>query len=1078
MKKDATQGLTRAAELFEAWQERVERGSAEPYEEFVAAHAELREELESLRRADEGLRAFRPPSSSHSLPDPGSDSGKRRSGGHLAPGDTLGDFRIERELGRGGMGIVFEAEQISLHRRVALKILPAQLTLNRQALERFQREAEITGRLKHRGIVDIHQVGEQDGIHFIVMELVDGASLDRVIDRMRGESFEHVRKMRIADVVSAHGLDDPPPADAKPPSGEPGSKTRKASSSASNKNYIESSVRLICQVADALEHAHKAGVIHRDIKPANILVRGDGAPVLTDFGLARESGLPGITVTGTFAGTPNYLSPEQAMSGRVPVDHRSDVFSLGATLYELVTLHYAFEGKNLHEVLSKILSKPPIPPQRHNPALAPDLVTILEKALEKDPDRRYQSAAELAEDLRAFIEYRPIRARRTATVVRALRWVRREPLKAVLGFVLVLGVPGGSVLWMSAAKAWRESEVTRGRLIDAQLPQKLEDGFLQVGVGELAAAERVFREVLAQDADSQEAAAGLAMTLLGQGRAAEARQSIEGFEAAHPNTLGRLRVEALRALGEKAAALALERSLPPPVTPGDKYLDGVRLIYDRPFVAGLPAESLRPLLGEKVSAGLPIEGGKDALVEYRDDARAAIGLLSEAAADESRTIYHFALAWAAWIAGDATVARLYSESIARKWPDDPVARFYATLAREVYDPTGALQAYAELSERSPELWMAHQRRAELFLDRRETAHALAEVQELVASAPERLSFRINLAKLQLFDGQLDAAAETARGVLEEERGDPEANDVFGLVLHEQGDAKGAREYFERAVALGEARALYQNHLGYTLLELGDTVRAVERLERARELDPADPFVAYNLGLAYGKAGEHEAALEQLEHAFVLVDEAPSPWFPEHLVLGALGQALLALGRANDAVESLQEAIERAPEYAMHFYALGEAAKAAGLEGECLDARERWLQMEADLDRSHNALVKDLMAAGYSSRALAAAVRWTEAFRDSAAAWNERAWIQVDPTVEPQVGDPADALSSAARAVALSGAVDYRWLDTLACAQFANGNLEEAIETGSRALEMAHENGAGPAVLTEIEGHLARFETSR
>src|SRR5262249_30620677 len=162
--------------------------------------------------------------------------------------------------------------QLSLRRTVAIKVLPAHLSIHEQALQRFQREAEITGRLHHRGIVEIYQVGEDQGIHFIAMELIEGASLDRVLERMRGEDFESVRKKNLGDVASIHGLDEPAPA----PSPKREGSGKRPSSAAANKNYIESSIRLICQVADALEHAHRAGVIHRDVKPHNILVRPDG----------------------------------------------------------------------------------------------------------------------------------------------------------------------------------------------------------------------------------------------------------------------------------------------------------------------------------------------------------------------------------------------------------------------------------------------------------------------------------------------------------------------------------------------------------------------------------------------------------------------------------------------------------------------------------------------------------------------------------------------------------------------------------------------------------------------------------
>ena len=1073
-------GLTRAAELFEAWRQRVEGGPAEPFDELVRAHPELRSELESLRRVELALDDFQPQLPPSLIQGTPSGSRPRRRGG-LAPGDELGDFRIVRKLGQGGMGIVFEAEQISLHRRVALKILPAQLTLNPQALERFQREAEITGRLKHRGIVSIYQVGEQDGIHFIVMELVEGASLDRVIDRMRGESFDSVRKLRVADMIPADGPDEAPitrPRTPVPSGTEHGSGKRKASSSASNKNYIESAVQLICQVADALQHAHLATVVHRDIKPSNILVRRDGTPVLTDFGLARETGLPGITVTGEFAGTANYVSPEQAMSGRVPVDWRSDIFSLGATLYELVTLHVAFEGDSLPDILGRIQTKPPIPPQRLNAALAPGLVTILEKSLEKDPDRRYQTAAEFAADLRAFIEGRPLIALRTGTVVRTLRWAKREPLKAALGTVFVLGVPGATVLWTRAVEARKDADESRSRLELAKLPDKLEDGFLDLGTGELARAESTFAEVLARNTDSPEAAAGLAMARLGQGRAAEALGGIEQFEAGHERALGRLRVEALHVLGQKAAALELERTLAPPRTASDKYLEAVRRLYGRPFLSGLPAGSLLSLVRARPSAAVRLDDRKDSLVAYRERAREAIELLEDAAADENRAIYHFALAWAAWVARDREVAERYGESIARKWPESRIGRFYAALAREVGDPAGALEEYARLLEQDPGLWMARQRRAELFVGQGRSDLAVREAQELVESDPERLSFQIGLAHLLLLDGQLEAAERVARGALEQDRSAAQAHDILGLVLYARGDAKSARDSFELAAGMEPARALYQVHLGWTRFELGEKERARECLERARKLDPADPMAAFHLGLVKSDAEEHEAALKDLDEALELLDANPSSGLPRDLVLGARGLALHRLGRNQEAIESLRGALELAPEDATHLFNLGEVAAAAGRLDESIEARERWLQLETGTEDLHHWLCSELQKRREFERALAAAKRWTAVFAADSMAWNERAWIQVDPGVVPPIGDPDDALRSARRAVELSHGENFSYVDTLACAQFASGMQDEALENARDALRLARGDGADPGVLGEIEAHLRLFEAGR
>jgi serine/threonine protein kinase len=297
----------------------------------------------------------------------------------------LGDFRINREIGRGGMGVVYEAEQLSLRRTVALKVLPAHLTLQPSAIDRFRREAETAAKLKHPSIVQVHAVGSDAGTHFFAMEFVQGSPLEKVIERLKGKPFETLdgETVRAAVVQEAHHPQATSRVDS--PSSPP------PPSSLWRRGFVDTVVDLVARVADALEHAHRVGVIHRDVKPSNILVREDGTPVLTDFGLAREQGLPAMTATGEFAGTPYYVSPEQAMAQRVHVDHRTDVYSLGVTLYELLARRRPFEGKTSQEVFRQIIAKEPPNPQRMNPRLASDLVTIVLKAIDKDADRRYQT---------------------------------------------------------------------------------------------------------------------------------------------------------------------------------------------------------------------------------------------------------------------------------------------------------------------------------------------------------------------------------------------------------------------------------------------------------------------------------------------------------------------------------------------------------------------------------------------------------------------------------------------------------------------------------------------------------------
>src|SRR5262245_45191263 len=227
----------------------------------------------------------------------------------------LGDFEIARELGRGGMGVVYEARQLSLNRPVALKVLAPCLGLTARAVERFRREAAAAAKLHHTNIVPVYATGEQDNVHFYAMELIAGPSLDHVLNSLRepGSATATATELVATGPYAAGG----PPTSASGP----------GSLSGSGGEYFDAVARRIAEVADALDYAHRQGVIHRDVKPSNLLLAPEGRLSLNDFGLARVLEQPGMTVTGEFVGTPAYMSPEQVTSGRVPVDHRTDIYS-------------------------------------------------------------------------------------------------------------------------------------------------------------------------------------------------------------------------------------------------------------------------------------------------------------------------------------------------------------------------------------------------------------------------------------------------------------------------------------------------------------------------------------------------------------------------------------------------------------------------------------------------------------------------------------------------------------------------------------------------------------------------------
>jgi serine/threonine-protein kinase len=336
----------------------------------------------------------------------------------------FGDYELIRELGRGGMGVVYKARQISLNRPVALKMIKAAALASGDERRRFQNEAEAIATLDHPHIVPILEVGDHYGQRYFTMKLIGGTSLDKKL--------------------AEYGADPTLAA------------------------------RLMRQAAQAVHHAHQRGILHRDLKPANILLDERSEPFVTDFGLAkRVEGDSELTLSGAIIGTPGYMAPEQASGQRGAVTTASDVYGLGAVLYALLTGRAPFRSDSVTEVLRQVREQPPVPPSRLNPRTPRDLEIICLKCLEKDPARRYPSAAELAEDLRRFEAGETVRARPVGRPERLWRWCRREPALAALALALVAGLLGVATQWHRAEAHLKEALRQRGRA-EAHLANSLE----------------------------------------------------------------------------------------------------------------------------------------------------------------------------------------------------------------------------------------------------------------------------------------------------------------------------------------------------------------------------------------------------------------------------------------------------------------------------------------------------------------------------------------------------------------------------------------------------------------------------
>jgi WD40 repeat protein/serine/threonine protein kinase len=413
------------------------------------------------------------------LADLGCSATSDHTGGPPAASDpgpglgTLGDYQLLREVGRGGMGIVYEAVQLSLHRRVALKVLPFAAVTDPKQLQRFQVEAQAAALLHHTNIVPVHAVGCERGVHYYAMQYIEGETVARVIEELRQIDRQGVDApssakdlaFALASGLASGPLDSTQPGPAAgaaaasvagttaPPSGRPArapTMIRPSGTSTCRRAFFQNAARLGIQAAEALEHAHQQGVLHRDIKPSNLLIDMRGNLWITDFGLARLQSEASLTMTGDILGTLRYMSPEQAMAKRVIIDHRTDLYSLGATLYELLTLHAVFEEDDRQALLRQIGFAEPKPLRKWNPALPRELETIVLKALAKDPSSRFATAQDLADDLRRYLEDKPIRAKRPTLLERVVKWSRRHTAVvwsalAILVFS-VLGLSAGLVL--------------------------------------------------------------------------------------------------------------------------------------------------------------------------------------------------------------------------------------------------------------------------------------------------------------------------------------------------------------------------------------------------------------------------------------------------------------------------------------------------------------------------------------------------------------------------------------------------------------------------------------------------------
>ena len=457
----------------------------------------------------------------------------------------LGDFQILREIGRGGMGIVYEAIQRSLKRRVALKILPKQALLDPQQLQRFRREARTAAQLHHTHLVSLYGAGEEDGFHFLVMELVDGASLDKVIPALRAmrdgeqpsgdqcrQDIEMVQRVAASLFQKPEQIVPPSVADtqfdfdlrnseSEMPANLHHSTDKHDVSSRprfnNQRRYFRNVAAIARDAANALQHAHDKGVLHRDIKPGNLILDPQRNIWVSDFGLARQTTGGDETETKTFGGTAAYLPPE-FFDGKV--DQRSDIYALGLTIYELLTLQPAFADASPGETMKRVASGSfePVPPRNINRQIPADLQTVLLNCLANQPNHRYATAVEVATDLQRFLDGRPLKAKRTRALEHIRRWCLRNKAIAALSATaaaLVMVIAG--VMTANYFQAMRSNRAINAALVREVQQRERSDKTLMLAT---AALDQIYSNLSPGDLQDYETAGsnldGAAPVLSGQ----------------------------------------------------------------------------------------------------------------------------------------------------------------------------------------------------------------------------------------------------------------------------------------------------------------------------------------------------------------------------------------------------------------------------------------------------------------------------------------------------------------------------------------------------------------------------------
>jgi tetratricopeptide (TPR) repeat protein len=1055
-------------------------------------HAErLRQLLPAMRLlANVGCAENAPPAGGSS------DSGSGEVAG------ALGDFRILREIGRGGMGVVYEAEQLSLDRRVALKVLPFASVLDARQLQRFKNEARAAAGLHHTNIVPVYAVGSDRGVHYYAMQYIEGQTLERIIARLAvdGDVFSTLKRDQrgasaggdvpspLRDVeygvendpeaataifpppgLGAAGHDTPGQGAASEDEGRPqpngadrvvredirpqrhGDTSPFARGSTANgratPEYFRTVAELGIQAARALDYAHQQGVVHRDVKPSNLIIDDNGNLWITDFGLARMESEQSLTMSGDVLGTLRYMSPEQALARRPLVDHRTDVYSLGATLYELLTLKAAFPETDRRELLRQIADEDPRKPRSLNKSIPAELETIVLKAMEKEPAGRYATAQDLADDLQRFLDHKPIAARPPSLGERSVKWARRHrPIVSAAAVVLVvLGVAGLGALFersrrQTAADALVNETIDQALVRSGEARAAKDD--LQLWSAAVSVMERAIVLANATPTSSD----------LRQ-RVARLRRDLQRDEA-------EARTRAANAACDRKALAAFDVARLEQIAANAPSDDG-----------GIDSERAAAAFGQVFR-----EYGID--LEQLSVEEAAQRMRESAIRHE---LFVAAFEWSRYTFGavDSKLRNILAAGAAdspwwekplsnalltQNYPLDQLLAFAQDLMRAGADPTPVAPVCAELGIRGEadtainlltecqrrhpgNFWLNVNLAARLGnLGRNDAALPYAMI--AVALRPESHIAHFDLGNSLKATGDIDGALAEYRWALALKPEYARAHVNLGNALVRKGELAAGIAELQRALELKPNDVLVLVNFGMALRQNGDLEGAIAQYRRALDLRPDSGFAHYNLGRALTQKGDLKAAIAELRQAVELKElrQAVELKWQDADVYADLGIALFEIGDMDGAIAEYRRGLELKPDHAILHNNLGNALSRNGdMDGAILEYR-RAVELQPNVANFHHNLAIDLAEKGELESAMAESRRAAELQPDNAQ------FHQTLGVLFHHIGDNERALFETRRAVELdpdNAKVHYNLGSFLA----HNGEIDAAIAEFRQALEL-------------------------